>query len=258
MIIFANGAQKSGSTWLMHIALQLRPCEEPPAAYWNPRWKSSPHYSVDHGKLRAFLKDPAINGRDLMVKFHHSYIGGRNAMLARPDARVLNIRRDLRDVIVSAYYHKVKEQGDQRDFATYYWSHGRRLAWQVLAYHIVWDIRSPRYLRLEYEDLLNDFSGQVRRVAALLDVAVTDQRIAEIQRATSPESLNEQYSFSDFNRFRKGGSGDWQNHLTDDQLADLAHLTAVARRPLVRLAARTPRRFGALVKRWTQIPPRLP
>jgi hypothetical protein len=256
MIIFANGAQKSGSTWLMHIALQLRPCVEPPQEYWNPRWKSRPHYSIDHPKLKAFLADPRLTGSDVMVKFHHDQVSGRNAMLARPDVRVLNIRRDPRDVVVSAYYHRRKEQADQRDFADYYWSHGRGLAWRILLYHMVWNIASPRYLRVEYEDLLTDFAGQVRRIAALLEVPVTDERIAEIQRNTSPEAISEQFAFSDLNRFRKGGSGDWQNHLTAAHLADIERLTAAAHRLPTRLAFSGPRPVRWLLKRWSKIPRR--
>lgn len=240
MIIFDNGAFKSGSTWLMHLALQLRPCVEPPQQYWNPAWKSRPAYSVAHGRLLEFLRDPSIRGQDIMVKFHHSSRRGRNAMLAHPEARVLNIRRDLRDVVVSAYHHQIKARGNPIDFEQYYWGHGRAITWKLLHFHHRWDIRSPRYLRLEYEELLADFPTQLRRLAAFLDVAIDDRRVSEIQLATSPQTLNQQYQFGDLNRFRKGGSGDWQNYLTDVHLADLELLTRTSRRLLPRLVWHNP------------------
>jgi hypothetical protein len=44
MLVFANGAVKSGSTWLLHIARELTGFGPPPERYANPKWTSQPVY----------------------------------------------------------------------------------------------------------------------------------------------------------------------------------------------------------------------
>ena len=253
MLIFANGAVKSGSTWLFHIARELTGFAPPPVRYANPKWTSQPVYSIDQTRLAAFLGDAGVGALDVLAKNHFGARSDRDRLLAHPQVRVLNIRRDIRDVVVSAYHHGDAGQPAAGDFATFYWQHGRRVAQNVLDYQIVWDVRSPRYLCLSYETLLADFAGEVGRVARFLALAPTPAELVRVRQATSPATLNARYAFSDFNRFRRGTAGDWQNHYDAAIAADMAALIERSRHPLHRLALVGPRGVRRLCRPWRSL-----
>lgn len=255
MLIFANGAVKSGSTWLFHLARELTGFGPPPDRYANPKWHSQPVYSIDQEQLAAFLGDAAVSATNLLTKNHFGAKHDRDRLLAQPQVRVLNIRRDVRDVIVSAYYHGSPNQTIAVDFQTYYWPRGRQLAQRVLDYQIIWDVRSPRYLCFTYETLVENFPGEVSRLGHFLGVPLTPKEIERIRQATSPATLNERYAFSDFNRFRAGRVGDWQHHFDDSSAADLAAIIKRSRQPLHRLALTGPRVIRRLCRPWRQLVP---
>jgi hypothetical protein len=255
MLVFSNGAVKSGSTWLFQIAWELTGFGPPPARYANPKWQSQPVYSVDQDNLDAFLGDAEVRAMDVLAKNHFGARHARQRLLADPLVRVLNIRRDVRDVLVSAYFHGNKGRARAANFAEYYWQAGRWLAQRVLDYQIIWDVRSPRYLCITYESLLTNFAGETSKVGLFLGRAPSVQEIERIRQATSPAVLNERFGFSDFNRVRHGQSGDWQAHFDNAITGDLAQIIQRSRSPLYRLALDGPTFVRRLFRRWHDIEP---
>jgi hypothetical protein len=219
MLIVCNGAFKSGSTWLYNIVRDLTGGEAPPAEFLNPEWRNP---SIDPAKLDALLAvlKPSDN---FVVKNHFNTREQRDALLARPAVRVLNITRDLRDMSVSAYYHVRRVNGYEGDFARYYWETGRATMLSVDRYHRLWRIRSPKVYTASYERLHSDFAGQVREIAAFLGVPATEEQIARLQGETSLNALRQRYGEAEAGNqfFRKGVVGDWQNHLTPEIKADM-------------------------------------
>lgn len=254
MLVFANGAVKSGSTWLFHIARELTGFGPPPERYANPKWHSQPVYSIDQTQLAAFLRDPDIATTNLLTKNHFGVWQDRDRLLAHSHVRVLNIRRDVRDVVVSACYHGKLSQTRTDDFPTYYWQRGRQLAQRVLDYQIIWEVRSPRYLCIAYETLVADFPGEVSRVGRFLGLPITPEAIERIRQTTSLAALNDRYAFSDFNRCRTGTVGDWQNHFDERIAADMETIIKRSRHPLHRLALTGPRGIRRLCRPWRFAP----
>jgi len=250
MIILANGAVKSGSTWLFHIARELTRFGPPPACYANPKWQSQPVYSIDQAKLGPFLGDGEVQGINILAKNHFGGRQERDLLLSHPLVRVLNITRDIRDVVTSAYHHGRLVQNNLDDFSSYYWRRGRIVAQNVLDYQIIWDLHSERYLCVSYEKLLENFSGEVKRIGLFLGHSLTVSDIERIYKATSPAVLTASYGFSDLNRFRSGTSGDWRNHFDKASEADLALLIQRSRHPLHRLALTGPSFLGRLCQPW--------
>ena len=253
MLILANGAVKSGSTWLFHIARELTGFAPPPARYANPKWTSTPVYSIDQTLLACFLADEEARAADCLSKNHFSSRYERDLLLADPLVRVLNIRRDVRDVLVSAFYHGRTDQAMPGDFAAYYWTGGRQLAQRVLDYQIIWAVRSSGYCCLTYETLLTDFACEVARLGRFLGLKPDPAEIERIRQATSPAALCARYPFSDFNRFRRGQAGDWQNHFDDAMAADMALLIRRSRHPLHRLALGRPGWIRRLCRPWRNL-----
>lgn len=219
MLIVCNGAFKSGSTWLFNIAHDLSGGMPPPVEYLNPAWLNP---SIDPAKLNALLAILKDSDR-FVVKNHFNTRDQRDALLSHPDVRVLNITRDLRDMIVSAYYHVRRVEHYEGDFARYYWETGRSTMLNVQRYHRLWNTGSPQVYTASYERLHSDFSGQVREIAAFLGVPATDVQIAGLRSETSLDALRARYGEDNANDkfFRKGVVGDWQNHLTPDIEADI-------------------------------------
>lgn len=219
MLIVCNGAFKSGSTWLYNIVRELTGGEAPPVEYLNPEWRNP---SIDPAKLDALLA--ALRPSDnFVVKNHFNSREQRDSLLAHPDVRVLNITRDLRDMLVSAYYHVRRVNGYDGDFTRYYWETGRATMLSVDRYHRLWKVVSPKVYTASYERLHADFGGQVREIAAFLSVPATDEQIARLRGETSLDALRQRYGEAEAGDkfFRKGVVGDWQNHLTPEIKADI-------------------------------------
>lgn len=104
-----------------------------------------------------------------------------------------------------------------------YWSHFRHArTW--------WDYRNlPNILLVHYNDLLADLPGEIRRIAAYLDIDLPDETMAAIAHATTFDEMKKdadrnipsvQEVWRDYTKFfNKGTNGRWRDVLTDDDLA---------------------------------------
>lgn len=227
MLIIANGAFKSGSTWLYNILRDLTGFSPPPRHYLNPAWKNPSLLPEQIEPLLATLKP----SDGFIVKNHFDKPEHRAALLKHPDVRVFDMTRDLRDVVVSAYYHVRRVENFQGDFEAYYWGLGRKIARDVSRYHALWGRPSKQVACASYEALHADFEAEVGRWLAFLNITVPTEKIAESKGATSLDSLRERYGEqNDADKFfRKGVVGDFQNHMDARMLSDL---TALERRAI--------------------------
>jgi hypothetical protein len=77
-----------------------------------------------------------------------------------------------------------------------------------------------------FEALSSNFHGEVKRIAGLLDLSIEASQIDKIEAETDLASLRQKYKdtpshrTSQFDFFRKGEVGDWQNHFDDEILSD--------------------------------------
>ena len=147
---------------------------------------------------------------------------------------VLDIERDLRDVVVSAaYYHHVRLGRFLGSFGDFYWIEGRLIADRVTGYHPVWQQESPKdVLCASYEALHADFGCEVGRIAGFLGLELSQERLEWVRERTSLERIRERRKEAEGNRprfYRKGQTGDWQTQLTAPMLHDLARPAALQR-----------------------------
>ena len=88
----------------------------------------------------------------------------------------------------------------------------------------------PNILWVHFADLLADTVGQIRRIAGYLDIAASDEQIAQIAQQTSLTAMRTRaeqedpglsHVFVDGPRsfFYKGTNGRWQGVLTEEELA---------------------------------------
>lgn len=224
MLVVSNGAFKSGSTWLFNILTSLRKLETPDEAFLTKG--NAKHPSVAVPRLSAYIAGGEFTSRDIITKNHLAKPEHRALLLANENVRVFCMTRDTRDVMVSAYYHDLRKQRFEGSFAKYYWEEGRELLPLLMRYRAVWAAPHPQVASTSFEALKSDFAGEVARIAAVLEVPAGADDIDRIRKANSIDALRDKYQDAPSHRsaegdfFRKGESGDWQNHFDDKILAD--------------------------------------
>ena len=174
-------------------------------------------------------------------------------LIYSPRAKYITVGRDPRDVAWSLHNHFM---GFNPEFARQiglppfnpdvrlfyldflegrvqdlpYWSHIQ--GW--------WDIRSlPNLLTLHYTDLINDLSGQIRRIARFLNIALDEAQLPEMVEHCSMAHMRKVGAGSEIlnNVFRdgvktfinKGTNGRWRDVLTQ---ADIDRCDQIAAREL--------------------------
>ena len=138
-----------------------------------------------------------------------------------PQAKLIHITRDPRDVAVSMWFHglRVNPEQTKKDYLsldelalklTDGWLQlvdtTRRFAGSCPA----------QYLEVKYESLQQDFSGALRPLLIALGVDASDGTIDKCRDQSSFKKLSGGREPGNENRqshFRKGVVGDWKNHL---------------------------------------------
>lgn len=251
LLIVSNGAFKSGSTWLFNILRELTACPPPPPEYTKAGWGNP---SIAPDRLADLLAHMDAHGGRYLSKNHLRKPAQRDLLLSRPYVRVLDIERDIRDVVVSAYYHDRRKKGYTGAFDRYFVERGYKKARFVTRYHELWAVGSPQVYCASYERLHSDFDAEVARIAAFVGVALDPPTLERVRQATTLDALRESYGEQDKAErfFRKGITGDWQNHFTPALLAELDRTLSggVPRRGwLIRLRSRLRRRLKRTLRR---------
>lgn len=221
MLIIANGAIKSGSTWLYNILEQIVPCSNSiPIEYQNEGpWKEP---SIHPHKLDKLLYELDYHNTNYVVKNHYGTINLRDKILCHSDVYVFDIRRDYRDVLVSYYYHIILRDKYDQVFKIYYWTIGRKLINEVQSYHRLWDINSPQVYCSSYEKLHMGFESEILNIAEIIGIQLSKQQIIDIKDATTINKLRRKYNEEDEEQkfFRKGIISDWKNHMSRSMIKD--------------------------------------
>ena len=222
MLVLANGAFKSGSSWLQAILKHIMEFEEIPADFQSPTHKMP---WLDRNRIDGFLRSDYHKSGRYLTKSHLYGQHFRKLLLSHDDVLIFDITRDLKDTIVSHYYHFKRDKNVDWSFEKYYWRVGRFKAQQVREYHLTWDEPHPAIYVSSYERLKTSFNDEVKQIGAFLGVDLSEERIAEIKDATSIDKMRKvrgQDKKSEEQRFfRKGAIGDWQNHFDDAMQQDV-------------------------------------
>lgn len=226
MLVIANGAPKSGSTWLYNILEALHDFEPIPAEFKLDPDNVNPEIQYD--RLEDFLKTLDYAEKDYVIKNHFGKPEHRDLILKFDNVYVLDIDRSVRDVVVSGYYYKMgKLTPEQREnFEYYYWREGRYLADLVRSYHQVWKAApSDRALTVSYENLKTSFDIEAQKIGQFLGLELSPEKIREAEEKTSMTKLRKKYKDDgDIKFFRKGEIGDWKSHIKGSALKDITKI----------------------------------
>ncbi|KAI7841289.1 hypothetical protein COHA_005062 [Chlorella ohadii] len=215
---------KSGSTWLATVLyLLLNDGVEPEGRPLrsNLHWmESSWTYPRTQAEVDA-LPSPRI---------FKSHMPHRMALAGGPrnsPCKHIYIARNPKDVAVSYYHFESGKAWSGRYNGT--WEHWLRIFTEGRVQrgdwfeHVLswWEQRdAPNLLFLKYEDLKSDFRGQLRRIAAYLQVQLSAEAEERIVSATTfahmrAAGFSNHKHIADFEGFfRKGEIGSWKDRFT--------------------------------------------
>jgi hypothetical protein len=226
MLVVLNGAPKGGSTWLVLIVQAMKLFQRIPDEYQDGQWSNS---SICEDEIANFLDRVDYQEQNYFCKqhwFNENNFAELN-LLAVPNLKMVNIIRDVRDVLVSRYFHDLRLNLTKADnIDDYYDMIGRRNMQQYMQYHISWhsDQQELQPFLCSYERLHSNFAEQLQELIAYLGLShlISEAEIAEIQGKTSFSSRQET---GDGKFFRKGIVGDWENHLSPAIIEDLRQIS---------------------------------
>ncbi|MEZ4869390.1 MAG: sulfotransferase domain-containing protein [Caldilineaceae bacterium] len=256
--IIISTPPKSGTTWTQEIVRQLIFAGQSGSERGDSAlWQVSPW--LDH---RGFPLDDLL--RKLEAQQHRRFIKSHLALDGLPffpQVKYIIVGRDARDVAMSLWNHytgftDAVFEGMKRRFEReedrlpvpppdihafwHAWITRGRFPWESEGYpfqgtlhHIKtwWEFRHlPNIFFVHYNDLKNNLAGEVRRIADILEIPLTDDMLPSILDAVTLEAMREREGRLDEGIrnswkegaktfFFKGTNGRWKDVLSAEELA---------------------------------------
>jgi len=227
MLIVCNGTFKSGSSWIHAIVLEvfsLKGVElsEIPEGY-NPNLKSPTR--ILENKLSLFLDNEEYIKSTYVTKAHY-FAKSTLEKKYSENVKFIFIERDVKDAIVSHYYHFNNYREIGLSFSVYFNLIGVFKAYEMCLFNERCKASFSTNFFFSFENLKSDFLSSVKQLCDVLEVkGLTDLELLEIQKNTSlskmkgiaKEGGNKYYpelKGDSHKLFRKGNIGDWKDHFS--------------------------------------------
>ena len=232
-IIFIAGLPKSGSTWLFKMI------ESVPG--FTRRYYTGPVLLDDSGHFlnnwdsisHATFKSHPHFGCSV-YKEHTQYTKQNwNILLSNDVKKSVVLIRDLRDVLVSLYYHHINDKNHQFYLKMQNMSFNEGVEFliqEVLPEYVQWlegwlefSKNNKQVLTVKYEDLWDNGDDVLAEILRFYDVRIPKKKLFSIyknSRIKKPQDLSKSLNgvLSDFSTARKGGHGGWKEKLNDRQI----------------------------------------
>jgi hypothetical protein len=237
MLIICNGAFKSGSSWLHAILVELSivkklNLQKVPEKYTNDI--NSPTTIIE-SQIENFLLTEDFDLNNYLTKSHFFKKKTLRKKYSN-SVKILFIERDMRDAIVSHYFHIINKYKYKLNFSFYYFFIGRYKAFEISLFNY----RCKKFRGEEnffhFSDLISDFEITVREIALSLGITeISDQEVKQIKEQTTLDKLREKMkkgnlSYRPANRaynwrlFREGKVGGWKEYFNTFQMNDIQRI----------------------------------
>jgi hypothetical protein len=224
--VFITTFPRSGTTWteqIVHLLVNNGKQGEQRLTDAVPWVETLPHRP--NGMIE-FLK--TIRGRRLFTS-HLPY-----PLMPRLDnttAKIVYIARNPKDVAISFYFHDQSKGGYEGAWEEHFqlFLKGDVHFGSYFDHVLPWwkaSQREKNILFLKYEDMKNDHTGNVAKIAAFLGISAAPELIATVVMLSGFKSMTST-PVTNFDwipqradvpsHFRKGDIGDWRNHFSAEQ-----------------------------------------
>jgi len=224
-LVFIAGLPKSGTTWLENLIGAI------------PGYRRLVCYDLNNSlfehKLDSAVLEVLPSRGNFFTKTHvEASIEGVSALRRYGIPTVIMVR-DLRDQCVSRFYHVLNDPAhrhhklyslSERSDA---FSHCVKI---TIDEYLIWvddwlkvaEIDHDSFLVVRYEDMYSNPKKEFKRVLTHFDLKLTEETVDNILNSISKSSLEgknvAQRLKTHKNTLRKGGSGDWKNHLSVEDI----------------------------------------
>ncbi|CAH8356456.1 unnamed protein product [Eruca vesicaria subsp. sativa] len=239
---------KSGTTWLKALAFAVvHRNKYAPNLVSHPLLSNNPHNLVRFLELDLYVKDQRPDLEEIpspKIFATHMPFQTLHETLRDSPCKVVYVCRNIKDVLVSRWHFRSKVRNElysnysledmvdefiKGDYAFGPFDN------QVLSYWKVSLVSSKPVLFMKYEEMIEKPEAQVMRLADFLGCSFTEEE----KQSGMVEKILELCSFGNLSNletnktgtsafgiaphafFRKGGVGDWKNHLSDDMARKL-------------------------------------
>lgn len=224
-LLFIAGLPKSGTSWLESMVAEYPGYQKNmiPEAIKFEQWNKGSHFL----ELKKEWFRP-LNESLTVLKLHNYGSANNAGILKELDIHYVVLYRDLRDVAVSYYfyvrntwhhpeYEDYKEMGIEDGLMHF----ARTLLPEFKKWIYSWqkNIDTELGMMVRYEDLKSDTYGVFKRIVEHYELPGDKKTLKNIIEKYSFENLSDGRQRGEENTssfFRKGISGDWQNHFTPD------------------------------------------
>ena len=231
MLVICNGTFKSGSSWLHAIILEIfraksKSIKSIPEKY-NPNLNSPTR--ILEKKIFDFLKFEDFITNHYVTKSHYFSKKVLNKNYS-DNVKFIFIQRDIKDAIVSHYYHVKQYRFPNISFDKYFRFIGKFKAYEISLFNL----RSKKYFKSDlifsYTDIKNDFDNTVVNLCKVLGFKdLSKEDILKIKENTSllrmrnaaKKGKNNYYpelGDQNYKMFRKGSVGEWKKYYNKKSL----------------------------------------
>jgi len=152
------------------------------------------------------------------------------------NVKILFIERDMKDAIVSHYFHIINKYRYKLSFSFYYFFIGRYKAFEITLFNY----RCKKFRGEEnffhFSDLISDFEDTVRKIALSLGISnISDEEVAQVKRQTTLNKLREELKKGNISYypskrddnwklFREGKVGSWRKYFKASHVRDILRI----------------------------------
>ncbi len=220
MLIIANGAFKSGSTWQRDILQCILEYAKVPLKYAS---KKNPHLIAER-ELPNFIKNEDIHARNYITKAHIYNEEIIKKIINRKDVYIFIITRSPEDAIVSHYHHIKNLKKLDFEFSKYYWKIGRYKLMQICNYQKTWkEFESAENVYYStFEALKRNFEGEIKGYLEFLGISGHQELINKIVEKTDINTKRKESNRAWF--FRKGITGESKDYIDSKIRVDIDNI----------------------------------
>ena len=193
MLIICNGVFKSGSSWLHAITIEILKSRNIIPSEIDERYTNnidSPTPIIE-SKFWEFLVNEDYDNNYYINKSH--FFKNNTINRKYPDSVVfLFSERNIKDSIVSHFFHLKNKYSFIRNFSVYYWTIGRLKSYEIVLFNQKYKKAFNKENFIHFSDLKTDFDKSAQRIAKVLKLnPLTDDELLVIKEKTSIANMRD-------------------------------------------------------------------
>ena len=203
MLIICNGIFKSGSSWLHAIVLEILKSKNIIPSVIDEKYTNninSPTPIIE-SKFKEFLINEDYKNKTYVNKSHFYKLSTIRRNYSNSVVFIFS-ERDLKDSIVSHYYHINKKYNFMSSFSLYYWTIGRLKAYEIVRFNKLYRTYFKDENFIHFSSLKNNFSSTVQNIANLIGFSsLSKEEIRNLKEQTSISNMRSKILSGDSNYY---------------------------------------------------------